>query len=54
MSRYPEIDWTGVKGFRDVIAHGYFEIDAEEVFAICRDDVPKLIATVHKMIRDTE
>jgi uncharacterized protein with HEPN domain len=24
----PEIDWTGVKGFRDIIAHHYFDIDA--------------------------
>lgn len=32
---YPEIDWTGVIGFRDIIAHHYFDIDAEQVFWIC-------------------
>jgi uncharacterized protein with HEPN domain len=29
LSKYPEIDWKGVIGFRDIIAHHYFDIDAE-------------------------
>ncbi|MDN5935872.1 MAG: DUF86 domain-containing protein [Nitrosospira sp.] len=52
LARYPGVDWTGVKGVRDVIAHGYFEVDAEEVFAICQDDIPVLIDTVHAMLKD--
>lgn len=52
LSRYPEIEWSGVKGVRDVIAHGYFEIDAEEVFNICQTDIPALIGTVRKMLKD--
>jgi len=39
-------------GVRDVIAHGYFDIDVEEVFAICRTDIPSLIRTVRKMIEE--
>ncbi|MDQ6708421.1 MAG: DUF86 domain-containing protein [Acidobacteriota bacterium] len=31
LAHYPEIEWSGVKGVRDVIAHGYFEIDAEAI-----------------------
>jgi len=50
--RYPGVDWTGVKGVRDVIAHGYFDVDAEEVFDICRNDIPALIGTVEAMIKD--
>jgi len=34
LSDYPEIDWVGVKGFRDIIAHHYFDIDAEQVFSL--------------------
>ena len=49
---YPGIEWSGVKGVRDVIAHGYFEIDAEEVFNICQTDIPVLISTVRKMLED--
>jgi uncharacterized protein with HEPN domain len=35
LNDYPEIDWKGIKGFRDIIAHHYFDIDAEEIYWIC-------------------
>jgi len=52
LARYPEVDWPGVMGVRDVIAHGYFDVDVEEVFGICRTDVPALIRTVRKMLEE--
>ncbi len=52
LPRYPEVDWPGVMGVRDVIAHGYFEVDAEEVFAICQKDIPALIQTVRRMLAE--
>jgi len=52
LARYPEVNWRGVKSVRDVIAHGYFEIDHEGVFGICKNDIPALIATVKNMIKD--
>ncbi len=52
LARYPDVDWSGVKGVRDVIAHGYFDIDAEEVYNICLTDIPALIETVRKMIKE--
>ncbi|MFH2012986.1 MAG: HepT-like ribonuclease domain-containing protein [Pseudomonadota bacterium] len=50
--RYPQIPWSDVIGVRNVIAHGYFDIDAEQVFNICRKDIPELIKTVRVMIKD--
>ena len=29
LGEYPEIDWKGAKGMRDVISHHYFDVDAE-------------------------
>ncbi len=52
LARYPGVDWTGVKGVRDVIAHGYFDVDAEQVFAICQNDIPVLIDAVRTMLKD--
>jgi uncharacterized protein with HEPN domain len=52
LSKYPEIDWTGVKGFRDIIAHHYFDIDAEQVFWICKHNLGPLSVTIKKMIRE--
>lgn len=52
LSRYPDVDWSGVKGVRDVIAHGYFDIDADQVFAICNEDLAGLTAAVERMVED--
>jgi len=52
LSRYPDVDWSGVKGVRDVIAHGYFDIDADQVFAICNEDLPALTVAVESMLQD--
>jgi uncharacterized protein with HEPN domain len=30
LATHPDIDWKGAMGFRDVIAHRYFDIDAEQ------------------------
>ena len=52
LTRYPEVDWSGVMGVRDVIAHGYFDVDVEEVFNICQTDIPELIRTGRKMLEE--
>lgn len=54
LAQYPHVKWRGVMGVRDVLAHGYFEVNAEQLFAICQHDVPELIATVRMMIRDID
>jgi uncharacterized protein with HEPN domain len=52
LSRFPEIDWKGAIGFRDIIAHHYFDIDAEQVFWICSNHVDALSATIKQMIAE--
>lgn len=52
LDRYPEIDWKGAIGFRDVIAHQYFDIDAEQVFWICTRDLKPLSAAVERMFKE--
>jgi len=47
--QYPQVPWPGVKGVRDVLAHDYFNIDAEEIFSICKNDVPVLKVTLLKI-----
>jgi uncharacterized protein with HEPN domain len=49
LGRYPEIDWSGVKGIRDILAHDYFNIDAEEVYNIGIKDIEPLKATMQKI-----
>ncbi|MBR6827085.1 MAG: DUF86 domain-containing protein [Prevotella sp.] len=39
---YPSIDWKKVMGARDIVAHHYFEVDADEVFSIVKNDLEPL------------
>jgi len=41
-------------GFRDVIAHQYFQIDNEEVFSIIQDNLEMLLQSVEKAIKDVQ
>lgn len=54
LAKYPEVDWAGVKGFRDIIAHHYFDIDADQVFWICKHNLIPLSATIKRIIKETE
>ena len=44
---YPSIEWREVKGVRDVIAHHYFDIDANEIFTIVNNDLETLKDAIH-------
>ncbi len=52
LSRYPDIDWKGAIGFRDIIAHQYFDVDAEQVFWICTHELASLSSAIHNMIEE--
>jgi len=34
------------------LAHGCFDVDAEQLYTICIERIPQLIETVHQMIKD--
>lgn len=50
--RYSQLPWVELIGMRNVIAHGYFDIDHEVVFNICKDDIPELIKILRVVIDD--
>ena len=52
LSQHSEIDWTGAIGFRDIIAHHYFDIDAEQVFWICAHELGPLSDAIKSMIKE--
>lgn len=43
LSLYPEIPWNAVKGIRNRIAHGYFEIDADIIYEAVKKELPALL-----------
>jgi uncharacterized protein with HEPN domain len=38
----PHVDWFKIRGFRNIVAHNYLGIDAEEVWQIIKIHIPKL------------
>jgi len=53
-ARYPQVQWRAAIGLRDVLAHGYFDVDTEQLFTICAERIPALIETLKTMIEDLE
>lgn len=39
----PDQDWKGIMGFRDVLAHQYFNIDPRQVLWITREALPAVL-----------
>ncbi len=49
---YPSVPWKEVMGLRDIIAHHYFDVDANEIFTVLKADLPALSYVVRQMIAD--
>lgn len=47
---HPEINWIKIKGFRNIVAHDYFGIDAEEVWQIIKFKIPDLREGIMKIL----
>ncbi len=54
LKNYPEVDWKGAKGIRDIISHHYFDLDAEEIYYVCETKLPTLKSTVKKILQDLQ
>ena len=52
LPNYPEVDWKGAMGIRDIIAHHYFDIDEYIVFDVVKNKLPGMLETINKMIEE--
>ena len=48
----PEIPWKAVKGMRDHIAHGYFDINTDLVWDVVKNDLPALRDAIDFFIKN--
>ena len=50
LSKDKSIPWNGIMGVRDIIAHHYLDIDAEEIFNIIKYDLEPLLYAIRELI----
>jgi uncharacterized protein with HEPN domain len=46
----PAIDWNKIYGLRNILAHHYFGINADLIWQIIQNDIPKLSEELSKLI----
>ena len=52
-SLHPEIEWNKIKDFRNIVAHDYFGIDADEVWEIINTKLHPLKTKIINLIKKT-
>ena len=50
IDRNNRIEWHKIKGFRNIVAHNYFGVDAEEVWQIIKNDIPDLKEKIESLL----
>ena len=51
-AKYPEVDWKGAMGMRDIIAHHYFDLDAAVVYDVVKNYLPSMLVTIKKIRKE--
>ncbi|MEW6388122.1 MAG: DUF86 domain-containing protein [Thermodesulfobacteriota bacterium] len=49
---YPEVPWSDIAKFRNVLVHDYLEIDLKRIWDIVENDLPPLKRQVEAILQD--
>lgn len=52
LPKYPQVDWKGAKGMRDIISHHYFDVDANDIYFVCDTKLETLLLTIQLIKQD--
>ena len=50
--RYPDIPWKDMAGMRDIIIHGYDNINQKIVWDVVKRDIPRIKPLIQQVITD--
>lgn len=48
-NKFPNTPWKEIMGLRDHIAHGYFNLDADIIFDVAKNEIPPLQETLTEL-----
>jgi uncharacterized protein with HEPN domain len=52
-NRFPELNWKGIRGFRNIIVHEYFGISVSMVWAVVIKELPTLKRVAERIVDET-
>ena len=50
-ARHPELPWVEMRGMRNKMIHGYFDVDWEVVWQTARNDLPSLRHLIDTLLK---
>jgi uncharacterized protein with HEPN domain len=50
---HPEVPWRQMVAMRNVLIHGYFDIDLDLVWSVAQNDLPELEAQIRGIVEET-
>lgn len=52
LQKYPEVDWAGPVGLRNVLTHEYFDLSLKIIWELIDKNLPVLKAQILKILED--
>jgi uncharacterized protein with HEPN domain len=49
---HPEVPWRQMVAMRNVLIHGYFDIDVDLIWSVAENDLPKLGAQIRAVLEE--